>query len=291
MKTSLFAILFGAVFIVGGCEKDKTEELQGEISRIHTESSTLQQEIASRDKYIDEIMGAVSKVYSDLEMAKSKESKLIRKTLDAENAGPKTSEEVRKAVLEQIAAIHVNLKDNRRRLAGLQKKLNESEVKYTSLDEMVRNLQETLNQRERSIAVLEASVKGLENTVAENQRVILQKEEVIEGQKHLMNTVYYIIGKEKELEERGIISDEGGILWGMLGSTTILSSGVDPSHFRPFDVTSNQSIRVEGKVKEIIPRRSEEFFSLAHNSDASEDLMITRPDKFWQDRYLVIVVD
>lgn len=291
MSTSRLSAVVVFAFLLGACEKDRTGELQGEISRIQSESTSLQQELAARDRYIDEVMNSVNTVYADLEKAKSKESKLIKKTLDAESAGPKTSEEVRKAVLQQIAEIHDNLKSNRRKLAVLQKQLKESSVQYSSLEDMVRGLKESLDARERSITVLETTVRGLENTVAENQKIIFQKDEVIEGQKHLMNTVYYVVGTRDELRERGIISEEGGILWGLLGTTTTLTSGLDHSHFQRYDMASNPTIRITGKVDEIVPRRDESFFSLAHNDNATEDLTITRPDKFWQDRYLVIVLD
>lgn len=156
---------------------------------------------------------------------------------------------------------------------------------------MLQNMKNIIEQREQSIATLEAQIKGLENTVAENMRTIGEKDMIIETQKNNLNTVYYVVGKEDELKEKGIISHEGGFLWGLLGSTTVLSSGVDRSHFNSLDVTREQTIPVEGKVKEIIPKRNEEFFAIAHADKKRDDLVIKRPDKFWQDRYLVIVVD
>ena len=103
--------------------------------------------------------------------------------------------------------------------------------------------------------------------------------------------VPYGQGIRKELKEKGIITDEGGFLWGLLGSTTVMSSGVDPSLFTPIDKTKDQSISVQGKIEEVLPHRSEQFFAMGQPVENSSVLTITHPDQFWQDHYLVIVVD
>jgi len=290
MKTTIVATLVFGLVILMGCD-NRTAELEKEIVKIQTQSSTLQQDLAARDKYIDEVMQAVNQVYKDLEQAKSKEAKLVEKTQGAEGQASFTSAQMRQSVLDQITAIDSNLKENRKKLSSLQKKLRASEVKYASLDEMVQNLKSTLEQREQSIAVLEAKVQGLETSVAEKARLVMEKETIIEEQKNRMNTVYYVVGTRNELKEKGIITDEGGFLWGLLGSTTVLSSGIDRSQFTPFDWTRDHTIHVNGSIDEMVPKRNEEFFALAETEESKADLTIKEPTKFWQDRYLVIVVD
>ena len=291
MKATFVVVVAVGLLILTGCEKNRTAELEKEMVKIQSQSSSLQQDLAARDKYIDEVMQSVNQVYKDLEQAKSKEAKLVEKTQGAEGQAAFTSVQMRQSVLDQITAIGSNLKDNRKKLANLQKKLRASEVKYASLDEMVQNLKQNLEQREQSIAVLEAKVQGLENTVAEKTRLVQEKETIIEEQKNRMNTVYYVVGTRSELKEKGIITDEGGFLWGLLGSTTVLSSGVDRSQFTPFDWTRDQTIHVRGSIDEMVPKRSEDFFALAETEENKADLTIKEPAKFWQDRYLVIVVD
>jgi hypothetical protein len=291
MKTTIVAALTIVALVLTGCD-NRTADLEKELVKVQTQSSTLQQDITARDQYIDEVMQAVNQVYKDLELAKSKQAKLVEKAQGAEGQSVFTSAEVRQSVLDQIGAIGTNLKDNRKKLSSLQKRLRASEVKYASLDEMVQNLKSTLEQREQSIAVLEAQVQGLETTVAEKTRLVQEKETIIEEQKNRMNTAYYVVGTRSELKEKGIIVNEGGFLWGLLGSTTVLASGVDQSQFTPFDWTKGESIHINGSIDEMVPKRSEEFFALAEAEEGDRaDLTINRPDKFWQDRYLVIVVD
>lgn len=291
MKTIVVVGLLLGMSVLAGCDKEKSAKLEGEIAQMRGESSLLQEDIAARDRYIDEVMMTINQVYKDLELAKSKEAKLVQKATGVEGRPSFTNEEVRKSVLQQIVALGANLKENRKRLSGLQLKLRSSESRFASLDTMLQNMKNTIEEREQAIATLEVQVKGLENTIAENVRVIGEKDMIIETQKNNLNTVYYVIGKEDELKEKGIIAYEGGFLWGLLGSTTVLSSGIDRSHFNSLDVTREQTIPVEGKVKEIVPKRNEEFFALAQGGEKHEDLVIKRPDKFWQDKYLVVIVD
>ena len=66
-----------------------------------------------------------------------------------------------------------------------------------------------------------------------------------------------------ELEEKGIIKDEGGFLWGLLGSTTTLAPGFDERLFKPMNKEVNTAIQVNGKIDEILPRRSVQSYSAA----------------------------
>ena len=111
---------------------------------------------------------------------------------------------------------------------------------------------------------------------------------MIDAQQKKLNTVYYVVGTKDDLRKKGIITDEGGFLWGLLGSTTIMNSGADQSYFTPLDRSKDQTINVDGKIDEILPRRAPELFS---TDDTGSKLTITSPDKFWQANYLVIITD
>lgn len=298
MKTISIVMLTLAAVILVGCNDGKRTELEKDVADMEKETSLLRQDIAARDKYVDDIMNSVNQVYTSLEQSKSKELKLYKKAKDIEGQRRVNSGDIRRSVLDQIAAITSDLKQNRQKIAGLQRKLHNAEVKYSSLEEMVQSLNLTLMDREHSIASLEDQVKNLEGTVAEKTRMIGeketllgQKETVIEDQQNRLNTVYYIVGTKDELKQRGIITKEGGFLWGLLGSTTVISSAADPSEFKTLDLTKNPAIPVDGKVVDIIPKRTEESFTVDQGTGGTGYVMIKRPDKFWRDKYLVIVVD
>jgi hypothetical protein len=156
---------------------------------------------------------------------------------------------------------------------------------------MITNLKTSLREREESIAQLEARVQGLETSVAEKTRQIAQKDETIEMQRTTLNTAYVAIGTRDELKEKGIIAEEGGFLWGLLGSTTVMTSDVDGSQFTPIDKTKDLKFHVTGRIDEILPRRKAEVFATAEDDKENSELTIVSPDKFWKQNYLVIVVD
>jgi len=270
-----------------GCNT-KEEELQKKLDQTQTERSTLQQNIAERDKYIEEVMQSVNEVYTDLEQARAKEGKLLKGAASNEGSGQPAVVDTKQKVLHDISDIGLVLKENRKKIADIQHRLRLEHNKIAALDTLISNLKVSLQEREQSIAQLQAQVQGLENTVAEKTRAIEQKDNVIDQQQRSMNTGYYVVGTKDELKKKGIITDEGGFLWGLLGSTTVMTSDFDKSNFTPIDKTKGDPIHVDGKIEEILPRRNQEFFA---TDEQGSSLKIVSPDRFWQNNYLVIVVD
>lgn len=289
MKTLLALVALVTVLVIGCSNKE--EELQQQLTKAKGEQATLQQNIAERDKSIEEVMKAINEVYADLEKARSKEGKLMERASNSEVPTQITNATTRQVLLGNITEIGTALKENRKKIAALQAKVKSLGGQLAGLNTLIANLNHSLQEREQSIALLEAKVQGLETTVADKTKAIAEKEGVIEEQRLMMKKAFYVVGTRKELKEKGIITDEGGFLWGLLGSTTVMASGVDQSLFTAIDKSNDQMIQIQGKIDEILPHRNEEFFATAEPSENSSALKIVQPEKFWQDNYLVIVVD
>ncbi len=289
-RMGVVALCAAAVMIIAGCNNN-SEELQKQVSQLQNEASTLHQTIAERDKHLDEAMQAVNEIYKEIEQARSKEAQLVERTGGSEGPAQLTGTDTRQKLMQNITAIGTTLKENRKKLNDLQSKLKASRSEFASLNTLVESLKKSLGEREQSIAMLETRVQGLEATVAENTRTIQEKEAVIDQQQRTMKTGYYIVGTRDELKEKGIITDEGGFPWGLFGSTTVMASGVDRSLFTPIDKNTDQTIHVNGEIDEILPRRNQEFFAMGSQDEHFSDLTIVKPEGFWQDNYLVIVVN
>lgn len=290
MRTRVALVGLIAAVIVG-CN-NREQELQQQLSKAQSDQVTLKQNIADRDKAFEEVMKAINDVYTDLEKARSKEAKLVERAGGSEVPPEITNAATRQTLLQNINEIGSTLKENRKKINNLQARVKTFRGEVASLNTLITNLKQSLQEREQSIAQLEAKVKGLETTVAENTKTIAEKENTIEEQKKTMNKAFYVVGTRKELEEKGIITDEGGFLWGLLGSTTVVASGVDRSLFTPIDRTKDQTIQVTGEIDEILPHRNQDFFAMAHPEGADQtSLKIVQPDKFWQDNYLVVILD
>ena len=276
--------------LVAGCGTME-ERLQQQLAQAERDRDSTRQVVTDRDEYLEDVVRAVNTVYADLEAARLKEGRLLSQASDAEKLAVNANPDTREKFLQDIGEIGSVLKENRKRISDLEARSRTYRNRIAGLDTLIGTLKRTLAEREQSIAQLEGRVQGLEATVAENSRTISEKELIIEDQQRRMSTAYYVVGTRDELEEKGIITDEGGFLWGLLGSTTVLASGIDPTEFTPIDRSRDQTIQVPGKIDEILPHRQQEFFAMAQPDEKNTELTIVDPNRFWQDRYLVIVLD
>lgn len=279
-----------AALLAWGCN-GRTEELEKQNATLQQQNRELAQNMTSQDQYIDDVVTAVNEVYQGIEAARATEKNLISESKGIEGTKTQTKEEVRKDLLQRIATVNENLQENFRKVSDLQKKVTTSRRQYASLQTMVENLRKTLEEREQSIAALEARVKGLEGEVAEKTELVRQRDLVIDAQKKEIATVYYVIGTKRELEEKGIVRDEGGFLWGLVGSTTTLAPNFDPSYFTPIDRGKQTTFRVDRRIRELLPKRAPEHYTQQRDESGTTTLTVADRAQFWKDKFLVIITD
>ncbi|MBI1805517.1 MAG: hypothetical protein HYR76_00535 [Ignavibacteria bacterium] len=285
--TPLFTVL---VVLVYGCN-NRVEQLESQNATLQDNNRQLSQDLAVRDEYVDKVTDAINDVYTSIEEVKASESSLLKETNKLESERKLTHEEMRAKLIDRIDVIRATLRNNHQRLKDLQSNLSTSTKHYAGLKKMVDNLKKTLEERDRSIADLGKRVEGLQQEVNEKSTMITQKDSVINTQYQQITTTYYIAGTRDELEKKGIITKEGGFLWGLLGSTTTLASSFDERLFKPINKTLHNTIQVDGKIDEVLPKRSEQFYQKAELSSNQSMLTIAEPDQFWKDKYLVIITD
>jgi len=288
MQVKYFALML-FVFLVG-CN-NRSEELEKQNAELRNKTAELTTDLSSRDAYIDTVTQSINDIYTVLEGMRSKEKMVVSETNAMESGKKITSHDVRQRILNQLALIDSTLKGNTKKLATLQAKLNSYKAQFAGLKQMVTTLQKTLEEREQNIAALEQKVHGLETDLTEKSRMVTEKDSVITVQTSKINTGFYIVGKRSELEQKGIISKDGGFLWGLLGSSTILASGVDSRYFTPINKVEERTIQVNGKIAEVIPKRSEQLYTKTLVDPHQSMLTIAEPSAFWQDNYLVIITD
>lgn len=287
-----FLLLF-----VWGCN-NRSEEMEKRNAELQNRNNELQHELTTRDSYVDTVTQSINDVYVTLETMRSREQSLLSRSHELETAKKMSRQELRESILQEIAAIDSTLKGNRAKLDNLQSKVNSYRSQYAGLKKLVQTLQNTISEREQTIADLQQKVTGLETELGEKRTlvshqdsVITMQRSVIDRQQTRITTGYYIIGTKKELEAKGIIKREGGFLWGLLGSTTVLINGFPRQGFVPINNTTPSSIEVATTVDEIVPRRSEQYYSETEHDGKQTTFRITDPGNFWEQNYLVIVTD
>ena len=107
------------------------------------------------------------------------------------------------------------------------------------------------------------------------------------------NTAYYIIGTKDELIKKGILAQEGGKRFLLVGGRNIAPAReLDPSAFTKIDRLANRTITLpEGEYK-ILSRQNPAYVTPQAQKDGkiAGGLTIDQPEKFWEtSRFLIIV--
>lgn len=290
MKSSAMLGILCALLLFGCSNKEREEQLQSELTQVSNVRDSLQQSLNQRDQYLDEVMKTVTDVYGDLEKTRVKEHKLMPK--GSQEHPQVMTANTRQQLLTSVNEIGSALKDNQKKISDLQVRLKKAGVESTKLNQLIETMKTDIQNREQEIGQLKSNLEGLTASVNEKSRIIQVKDSVIGDQQKKLNTVYYIAGTRDQLKEKGIITRNGGFLWGLLGSTIVLNGSIDTAQFQRIDKTTEQTIHLQGKVDEILPQRSPDSYTESTDPDQkASDLQIIEPNKFWQHKYLVVVLD
>jgi hypothetical protein len=285
MRTN-YLVAIAILLVFTGCNQ----------SELENKNKELQQQLAAKDQYIEEVSSSINEIHNQLESTWAMENKVILQSFAREGSKAPSHLQVKQQILNRISDIDSILAANRKKLSNLQNRLKSAATQYAGLQKMVDGLKATLEEREKTLADLQARVKSLESEVTEKTRVITAREATIDDQSiqlnertRQMNTVYYVVGKKDELKGKGIITEEGGVLWGLLGSTTVLAGNFNSDLFLKMDKTKEAQIDVPGKIAEIIPKRDAGSYSMEETSGGRTILKIVNSDQFWKVNRLVIV--
>jgi len=284
---NLLAGLIVVSLLAAGCGKQ--EELENK-------NTELQRQLAMKDKFIEEVTASIDEIHDQLEHTWVMEQKIVRSTATAEKGKPATHAEMVHEIIARIGDIDSTLAANRKKLSILQGRINSSNIKYAGLQKLVEDLRSTLAEREQSIAELQGRVQTLQTQVQDNNRVIAMQDSSMQDytrqiskQTTMLNTAYYVVGKRNDLKGKGIITNEGGFLWGLLGATTVVSPKYDNTEFVQFNKLMESSIEVPGEIDELVPKRDTASYAAESTGDGHTVLKITNPADFWRNNHLVVI--
>jgi hypothetical protein len=285
-----FIIVFS--FILAGCGKSPEQ------TEMERQNAQLKQELASKDRFVEDVTSTINDIHNKLENTWALEKNILRRNPTFEEGKMLSGPDMKAKIMDRISTISSILSENRKKVALLQQKLAESKTQYAALSKMADDLKITLDDREKSIAMLQTQVMNLQSEVTSKTQVIAARDETIaerdaaiENQTKQINTVYYVAGKKGELKEKNIVSREGGILWGLFGTTTVLTNKFNEGDFTPLDKSKDRLIEVAGIVDEIVPERDPESYTKEEKPDHRTLLTITKPEIFWRESHLAIVTN
>ena len=194
-----------------------------------------------------------------------------------------------------IEAIDRLLQENRTKIASLErvaKRLRKADMKIEALEKTIRSLNDRLAERTAEVEDLraelserEARLVRLEHEMAEQ---VAEMELLINRNADLgnrLNTVYYIVGEEKELLGAQIINKEG-----FIGRTLTVGRNGVLGGFTKSDLRLLYEVPVGRKRVTLVTTHPENSYRLVTGPDkVVEKLQITDPLRFWESAKILIV--
>jgi len=248
-------------------------------------------ETNTRIRY-SQAIGEIATIQDSLDTIVLGETPLQSGTSTSEMNLPPTSKE---QVLQRIATLRAGLERTKERIEDLDARLKHEGVRIAGLQKMIGGLKKTAAEKEIEIAGLTAQVDSLHTQVATLNTDVETKQQTIDTQtqqitdkQHELATIYYTIGKKKDLMHNGVVVAEGGVLG--MGKTLKPSGQVNESSFTPLDTDQETVIQIPAGKAQILSQQAPASYTLTSTGKESMELRITDPKEFRKVRHLVILL-
>lgn len=245
--------------------------------------------VSEKDSLINAVFSDINAISENLAMIKSREN-LITVAGDTEGVRRPVEE-----INNDIAAIDRLLQENKSKIVSLQRsaaQLRKANLRIDGLEKMIGDLNQQLADKTSEVAQLRENlaqmgiqVENLTEEVAEQKNEVENlSSEKVELQNQL-NTVYYIVGSEKELRDAQIINKQG-----FIGRTLTVGKTANLDSFTVADSRLLTEIPVGHKKATVVSSHPEDSYELVLGADKSvEKLLITDPARFWESSKILIV--
>ena len=204
--------------------------------------------------------------------------------------------QARKDMQNRVKALVERAKQTATQLAALQKKQAESEQQNVALQSQLTDQATKIEQDAQLIADLGSTIERQNTQIAtlEARLDSLGAEVKTLGTRHYQ--AYYVIGTEKELMDKGIITKEGGtnFLVARPGRTVVPARVLNAANFTPIDQREVRLISMPDSTKRyrIVSRQSLDAAAVSWRDERSfrGNLKIEKPEEFWApSRFLILV--
>jgi len=227
-------------------------------------------------------MEVFNEIEENLQTIRSKEI-LIQK-----NAGSlETGHDRVASVKNDIRAIDELMQENKNNLKKLSGKLKSEKTENKEMKRMIDNMENIILNKDVEIMQLvgdlenlNIQVKELYTSVADLKAENIEQERVIGLQEMQLNAAYYIIGEEKDLKSKGIITKKGGFIG--IGRVEKMMEDVDENLFTKIDIRKTKVFPIDAKkVKLITSHPSDSYIVRKNDKGRYYSFEITKPEIFW----------
>jgi len=286
MKTRF--IFFIALLALTACNSNKgeVEKLKAQVNQ----DSVIIAQGKEKDSTIASYTDAMNQIQQKLDSIKIREKMVSTGNMSENGMGKRGAT----SITNDISSLDALIIQYEKQITSLASRLKKSERKDANMEKIVADLGQQLTGKEAEITAVQTrlsltsdSVKSITRRFNDSLTVIQSQRAAIYNLVTLSNTVYYVIGTNKELEKKGIIDKTGGFIG--IGRTKQINPNIDNSMFTQADKTTLSYIPLPGKFKSLITQHGGGTFRVSGKGKA-DTLLILDP-VFWTDsKYAVISI-
>ena len=283
MKHIATAAALGVVALLASCVSRQVAV------EAESRSDSLELVVSAKDSLINAVFADINAISENLALIKSRENLI---TVAGESEGGRRPVE---EIDNDIKAIDRLLRENRAKIESLQRsaaQLRKANLRIDGLEKMIADMNRQLAEKKAEVEQLRESLVRMGDEVKSlTEEVAVRSAEVenLSGEKvelqNQLNTVYYIVGAEKELRDAQIINKQG-----FIGRTL---TGGRNSNFDSFTMTDSRllsEVPVGQKKATLVTSHPEGSYELVTDANkVVEKLIITDPVRFWESSKILII--
>lgn len=295
-KALLGIVVFGA--LTGCVSKKRYDDLVLEQSRINEQKDSLVADVLAATQMVTEINADLARV-KDLGMAPTAAGETAASGSSAERAV--LLGKVRE-VISRLEAAEQQIEEQKTRIGSMTAERRRLVAQLETFQNTIEELKATAMQQESLITQQREEIRTLAGRVdtlsQETSRLTVERAaltDTLTAVTDEANTVYYAVGTEDELVERGILVKEGSKFL-IFGSKSLQPARqLQPEMFQRLDRRTDTVLTVPEPTREykIITRQDAQYLAstVMNNGKVKGDLHVSS-QRFWDGgRFLILVRD
>lgn len=280
------ATVLAAAVLAVSCGNAQRQQVVAESRRQRDSLTTV---IGAKDSLINAVFADINAISENLALIKSRENLI---TVAGESEGGRRPVE---EIDNDIKAIDRLLRENRAKIESLQRsaaQLRKANLRIDGLEKMIADMNRQLAEKKAEVEQLRESLVRMGDEVKSlTEEVAVRSAEVenLSGEKvelqNQLNTVYYIVGAEKELRDAQIINKQG-----FIGRTLTVGRNSNFDSFTMADSRLLSEVPVGQKKATLVTSHPEGSYELVTDANkVVEKLIITDPVRFWESSKILII--
>jgi len=280
MKKYFYVLLIPVLLLASGCNQKK-------IDRLQAQNDSLRAVGGDKDSNISEFVATFNDIEANLDSIKKVEQVIDKSAKAGEVKGSRKEQ-----IKSDIKYIYDLQQKNRKMVAELSAKLSKSSKHSAELQKMIDNLNASIAEKDVQIAQmtdqlgklnievkdLNVKVTDLNTNVSNLSADNAKKQADIDAKTEALNTAYYVIGTNRELKDKKIITGEGGFIG--IGRTKNILADLNMSDFTKVDITKVNEIPIMKKKINIITSHPNGSYRLEGDKTVDK-LVIVDAKAFW----------